>query len=88
VNANEINSYLQRAQEIIGDRTEGEKRYDDAIIRYLAKGMTIKKALEAANRDYPDEALQPGRDHWEDLHARYTYILEHKAILRRLGIKE
>jgi hypothetical protein len=32
--------------------------------------------------------LRPGADHWPDLAARYEYIVEHKAILKRLGMRE
>ncbi len=80
--------YLQRAQEIIGERSPTEVAYDDAIVRYLRGGMDIRQALAAANRDHPAEALQVRSEDWEDLASRYEYLAEHKAILERLGIRE
>lgn len=83
-----MNAYLKRAQEIIGDRTQGEIDYDDAIVANLNRGMDIKNALRSANEQYPDEALEPKNYHWDDLAARYEYIAEHKKILKKLGLKE
>ena len=88
MNVNEINGYLERAREIIGDRTPAEIAYDDAVVAHLSTEMDIKRAIAAANQKYPEEALKPNADHWADLAARYQYIAEHKAILMRLGIKE
>ena len=88
MNVNEINAYLQRAGEIIGDRSQAEIDYDNAVIAHFSKGKDIKKAIQAANLEHPKEALKPGPDHWSDLAARYDYIMEHKAILKRLGMKE
>ena len=88
MNANEVNAYLERAREIIGDRSQAEIDYDNAVVAHLSNGKDIKRAIGAANREHPDEALEPGADHWSDLAARYDYIMEHNAILKRLGIKE
>jgi hypothetical protein len=85
---NLINAYLERAREIIGDRSPAEIDYDNAVIAHLSAGMDIKRAIAAANQQYPEEALMPNADDWADLPARYQYIAEHKAILTRLGIKE
>jgi hypothetical protein len=54
----------------------------------LAKGKDIKAAIRAANQEHPHEALKPGPNDWPDVGARYEYILEHNAILNRLGMKE
>jgi hypothetical protein len=88
MNMNEINAYLERAQEIIGERSQAEVAYDDSVVAHLSEGENIKQAIREANREHPEEALQPGPEHWEDLACRYDYILEHKAILKRLGMKE
>lgn len=88
MNVNEINAYLERAREIIEDRSQGEIDYDNAVVSHLSTGKDIKRAIRAANHEHPEEALNPGPDHWPDLAARYEYIMEHKAILKRLGIKE
>ena len=88
MNVNDINAYLERAQEIIGERSPVEIAYDDCVVAHLSRGKDIRRAIRAANREHPEEALQPGPEHWEDLASRYEYILEHKAILKRLGMKE
>jgi hypothetical protein len=88
MNVNEINAYLQRAREIIGDRSQAETAYDDSVVAQLSRGKDIKRAIRAANQEHPEEALKPGPEHWEDLAARYEYIQEHKAILKTLGMKE
>ena len=88
MNVNEINIYLQRAREIIGDRSQAEIDYDDSVVAHLSSGMDIRGAIRAANREHPDEAMKPGADHWSDLASRYEYIREHKRILERLGMKE
>jgi hypothetical protein len=85
---NLINSYLERAREIIGDRSPAEIDYDNAVVAHLSAGMDIKRTIAAANKQYPEEALRPNADDWTDLAARYQYIAEHKAILARLGMKE
>ena len=88
MNVNEINAYLQRAREIIGDRSQAEVDYDNSVVANLNRGMDIKQAIRAANQEHPEEALKPGADHWPDLAARYQYIREHKAILKTLGMRE
>ena len=40
-----IEQYLARANEIIGDRTKEEERYDKEVLRWLRKGKGIKKAI-------------------------------------------
>ncbi len=88
MDANQINAYLARASEIIGDRSKAEAAYDDAVVDHLGGGMDIKQAIRAANREYPNEALRPGTGDWTDVAARYEYLMQHKAILKRLGIQE
>jgi hypothetical protein len=88
MNVNEINAYLERAREIIGDRSQGEVDYDNAVVAHLSAGKDIRGAIKAANQERPDEALKPSADHWADLAARYDYLMEHGAILKRLGIRE
>jgi hypothetical protein len=88
MDVNQINAYLERAREIIGDRSQAEVDYDNAVVAHLSTGMDIKRAIAAANRKYPEEALRPEPEHWADLAARYQYIKEHKAILKSLGMRE
>jgi hypothetical protein len=88
MNINEINTYLERAREIIGDRSGAEIAYDNSVVAHLNSGMDIRRAVAAANLEHPDEALKPGPEHWDDLVIRYDYIRVHKGILKRLGMKE
>jgi hypothetical protein len=88
MNVNQINAYLDRAREIIGDRSPREIEYDDAVVAHLSAGKEIKRAIRAANEEHPDEALEPHPDQWSDVLARYRYLMEHKAILKTLGMRE
>jgi hypothetical protein len=88
MNVNEINAYLQRAREIIGERSPSEIAYDDSVVSHLTNGADIKRAIRAANREHPTEALNPGPEDWEDLASRYEYIAEHKVLMKKLGVKE
>jgi hypothetical protein len=88
MNVNEINAYLERAREIIGERSQSEIDYDNAVVAHLSTGKNIKRAVRAANQEQPEEALKPGADDWPDLAAHYDYIIEHKTILKRLGMRE
>ena len=45
--------YLNRADEIFGDHTKDEIRYDNKILRWLRKGKDIRKAMKKANEKYP-----------------------------------
>ena len=88
MNLNQINDYLERAREIIGDRSPAEIEYDDTVVAHLGSGRDIKKAIQTANQQHPSEALNPAAGQWADVAARYEYLREHKIILRRLGMKE
>ena len=88
MNDKKIKKYLRRAHEVIGDRTPGEIEYDNSVVAHLSTGMDIKRAIGAANDEFPEEALDAGPEHWADLAVRYDYILKHKIILKGLGIEE
>ena len=88
MNVNQINAYLERAREIVGDRSQAEIDYDNEVVAQLGQGMDIKRAIAAVNQKHPEEALKPDASHWNDLTARYQYLTEHQAILKRLDIKE
>ena len=88
MDAHLINDYLARARAILGDRTDTEIDYDNTVVAFLTKGMDVKSAVDAANREHPEEAIKPVPAHWEDLAARYDYITKHKLMLQKLGIKE
>jgi hypothetical protein len=75
-----FNQYLQRSQEIIGDRTREEMRYDKEVLRWLRKVKKIQKAIERANKKYPKEALEVDEKTINDVAAHYDYLLEHEHI--------
>jgi len=81
---NLINQYLQRSQEIIGDRTREEVRYDKEVLRWLRKGKKIQKAIERANKKYPKEALEVNDRTINDVAAHYEYLLEHENIMKKM----
>ncbi len=88
MNVNDINAYLERAQEIIGERSPTEIAYDNCVLAHLSRGEDIRGAIRAGNREHPAEALEPAPGDWGDLASRYEYLLEHKLILKRLGMTE
>jgi hypothetical protein len=80
-----IEKYLSRSQEIIGDRTRAEIRYDNEVVRWICKGKDIKKAINKANKKFPNEALKlDGRD-INDVASYYDYVLEHDNIIRKIS---
>tara|TARA_R110002167_G_scaffold195709_3_gene398471 strand:+ start:23 stop:277 length:255 start_codon:yes stop_codon:yes gene_type:complete len=79
-----LKQYLERATEIIGERTPGEERYDREVVRWLEKGKPIKKAITKANGKFPKEALEIDDAVLGDVQARYEYLLEHERIMSRL----
>jgi hypothetical protein len=79
-----LNQYIERANEIIGERTPDEQKYDREVIGWLRRGKTISKALAKANEKYPTEALQVDDDNLADVQAHYEYLANHDAINERL----
>ena len=79
-----LNQYLQRSQEIIGDRTREEMRYDKEVLRWLRKGKKIQKAIENDNKKNPKEALEIDDKTINDVAAHYEYILEHENIMKKM----
>jgi hypothetical protein len=80
-----LKGYLDRADELIGERTSEEAAYDKEVVKQLRKGRGIKKALKMAARKYPSEALQWDEENIGDIAAHYEYLLEHEEITRRLS---
>jgi hypothetical protein len=76
-----IEQYLLRSQEIVGNRTQEEERYDKEVIRWLRKGKNIRKAINKANKKYPKEALQVDESNINDVAVHYEYLLEHADII-------
>ena len=80
-----IEQYLAMANEIIGDRTKEEERYDKEVLRWLRKGKGIKKSINKANKKYPKEALKIDAGNINDAAAHYDYLLEHDNIIRKIS---
>jgi hypothetical protein len=81
----ELESYLERANEIIGERTKEEELYDIEVVKCLKKYGKIRKALNRANKKYPNEALKYDDSNIVDLQARYEYMVEHYEIVKRMS---
>ena len=80
-----IEQYFSRSQEIIGDRTQTEIRYDNEVVRWLRKGKEVKKAIKKANKKYPNEALKLDGSEINDVASYYDYLLEHENIIRKIS---
>jgi hypothetical protein len=80
-----LKHYLNRADEIIGERTAEEAKYDREVIRWLRKGKDIKKSIAKANEKYPTEALQLDDNNLADVQSHYEYRAEHEAIVEKLN---
>jgi hypothetical protein len=79
-----LKHYTERADEIIGERTPEEQKYDREVIRWMRKGKSITKAIAKANEKYPTEALQIDNDNLADVQAHYEYLANHEAISEKL----
>ena len=79
-----IKAYLDRAAEIIGDRTSSEIAHDDAVVEALNQGRTIKGALAIAAEKHPGEAIKWNNGNTGDIAAHYEYLKEHTRIMRML----
>ena len=75
-----LKHHISRADEIIGERTHDEEKYDREVIRWMRKGKTVAKAIAKANEKYPSEALQVSRDNFADVEAHYEYLADHEAL--------
>ena len=83
-----LKQYLSRANEIIGERTPDEEKYDREVIRWMRRGKSINKAIAKANEKYPKEALQVHNGNLAEAAAHYDYLAEHEAILEKLDAIE
>jgi hypothetical protein len=80
-----LKQYTERANEIIGERTPDEQKFDREVIRWLRRGKSITKAIAKANEKYPAEALQVDNDNLAKVQAHYEYLAEHDAIKEKLN---
>jgi hypothetical protein len=81
-----LKQYLSRVEEIIGERTSEEQKYDHEVVRWVRRGKSISKAIGKANQKYPTEALQVNNDNLADVQAHYEYLAEHEAIMEKLDV--
>jgi hypothetical protein len=79
-----LTQYLSRPNEIVGERTPDEEKYDREVIRWMRKGKSITKAIAKANEKYPTETLQVDHDTLGEVRAHYEYLAEHEAIMGKL----
>ena len=77
-------AYLDRASEIIGERTKSEILHDDSVVEALTQGRTIKEALSIAGKKHPGEAIKWDDGNIGDIEAHYDYLREHTNILKSL----
>ena len=83
-----LKQYTERANEIIGERTPDEQKYDREVIRWMRRGKSITKAIAKANEKYPTEALQVDNDSLVEVQAHYEYLADHEAINEKLDALE
>ncbi len=81
----DFEQYLSRTNEIVGERTKEEEKYDKEVMRWLRKGKNIQKAIKKANQKYPKEALTVSAENIDDVGAHYDYLLQHEAIFRKIS---
>ena len=81
----ELQPYLDRANDIIGERSKEEELYDNEVVENLRKYGKIRKALNKANKKFPNEALKYDDSNIEDLQDRYEYMVNHYDIVNRMG---
>ena len=81
-----LNHYISQADEIIGERTAEEQKYDHEVVRWVRRSKSISKAIRKANQKYPTEALQVNNDNLADVQAHYEYLAEHAAIMEKLDV--
>lgn len=83
-----ISSYTKSSkwfQDILDERTEGEIEYDNVVLREIEKGKSIKKALDIAAQEFPDEALQYDDDNIDEIYAHYDYFVNHVKIMDKIN---
>ena len=81
---NTLELYFARSEEIIGERTKEEEKYDNEVINWLRKTGDIKKSLKKASQKYPDESLGYDETNIEDIYSHYHYLMEHAEIIRKM----
>jgi hypothetical protein len=80
-----IDQYMQRSQDIVGERTREEELYDNELINWLKKHGKIRKAINKANKKYPDEAIQYNEENIGEIEAHYDHLMKHMEIVGKIG---
>lgn len=83
-----IESYLKRAEQIIGKRTPAEIAHDDEVVAGLEMGLPIEVALSNAGQKHPVERISWDGGNIGEIAAHYDYLKEHAQILRKLGTQK
>ena len=78
-----IDQYMQRSQDIIGERTPEEEQYDNELIKCLKRYGKIRKAINRANKKYPEEALKYNDENIGDIEAHYVYLMNHMDMISK-----
>lgn len=79
-----LSEFTDRINEIIGDRTPDEERYDREVLRWMRKGKSVSKAIGKANQKFPREALKVNDDNLTDVQSHYEFLANHELIMERL----
>lgn len=82
---NLLSQYLERADDIIGERTREQELYDIEVVNWLKKCGKIRKAINKANKKYPNEAIKYDDSNIHDVASHYDYLMRHMDILKKLG---
>ena len=80
-----IDQYIQHSQKIIGERTSEEEKYDHEVISCLKKYGKIRKAINRANKKYPNEALQYNEEDISEIELHYEYLMKHMEIIGKIS---
>ncbi len=82
-----MKKYLKRSQEIIGERTTEEEQYDNEVVKWLRIYEDIRKALDKANKKYPNEALLYDDLTIDDIELHYDYLVGYIDIIEALKLQ-
>jgi hypothetical protein len=55
------------------------------VIKWLKKYGKIRKAINKANKKYPNEALKYDESNINEIASHYEYIMQHMEIVQKIG---
>jgi hypothetical protein len=79
-----LNHYIAQANQILAEKTPGERAFDAEVLRWLKRGKPILKAVAKANEKYPEEALTITPKNASDMVRHYKYLADHEEIMQRI----